>query len=153
MRWQFCESFGDGNTAGATILSENFNGASNAWIKINNSVGADFANAAWTLRPDGYSYAGTNTTFHSNDNSQFYLSNSDEQGAGISTETILESPSFALTGYTDVNLSYYHHFSWFSAADIARVEISNNSGASWTVPVHGIAIRVPKPHSQMMLSI
>lgn len=124
--------FGNGNSANAIILSENFNGVNNTWTKINNSVGGDFANAAWALRPDGYNYAGTNATFHSNDNSQFYLSNSDEQGAGVSTETILVSPSFSLTGYTDVNLSYYHHFSWFSSADFARVEISNDNGATWT---------------------
>lgn len=125
--------FSTANSVSSTILSEDFNGSFNSWIKINNSTGGDFANAAWTLRPDGYVYSGTNATFHSNDNSQFYLSNSDDQGSGVLTETILQSPAFSLTGYTDVNLGYFHHFSWFSSADFARVEISTDNGANWAV--------------------
>lgn len=117
----------------ATILSENFNGATDTWTKTNNSSGGTVANAAWTLRANGYSYNdGTNNNvFNSNDNSQFYLSNSDAQGSGGTTATILQSPSFSTVGYSAASISFYHHYRYNSGAESAKLEVSTN-GSSWT---------------------
>ncbi len=117
-----------------TILSETFNGAGTpaGWIKINNSTGGNPAAADWTLRPDGYHYVDVpfiDVTFHSNDNSQFYLSNSDAQLGDI-TETILQSPSFSTIGYSFASLQFYHHFREYQV-DTGYVEVSTN-GTTWT---------------------
>lgn len=116
-----------GLVQGVVLLAEDFNAPTNAWTTINNSTGGTPANAAWTLRPDGYYY---DYTFHSNDNSQFYLSNSDEQGSGGTTETILQSPAFSTLGFTDVNLSFYHYYNHF-VGDYAYVDFSTD-GTTWT---------------------
>lgn len=114
-----------------TILTETFNGATNNWTTTNNSTGGTLANAAWTLRADGYTYS-TYGTFHSNDNSQFYQSNSDAQGSGSTTATILRSPAFSTVGYTSASINFYHHLYEPSAASsTAKVEVSTN-GTDWT---------------------
>src|SRR5689334_3373106 len=83
-----------------TLLSENFNAGDPpiGWSKFNfSSGGIDPSAAAWTIRPDGYTYSSGNfspVTFHSNDNSQFYLTISDAQGGG-ETLTMLQSNSFS----------------------------------------------------------
>jgi hypothetical protein len=87
-------------------LSENFNEATNNWTTINNSTGGVPADAAWILRPNGYSYSSPATIFNSNDNSQFYLSNSDDQGSSSITSTILQSPAFSTAGFTAVNVRW-----------------------------------------------
>jgi hypothetical protein len=121
-----------------TIFEEGFNGATNNWTTINNSLGGVTANAAWTLRNSVYSYASAywNIAVSSNDASQFYLTNSDAQGAPSSnrTTTYLESPSFNLAGYTNASLSFWH-FLRYIGPDIARVEASINGGATWTTVV------------------
>jgi trimeric autotransporter adhesin len=119
-----------GSTATANILSEDFNAPTNGWTTINNSTGGTPALAAWTLRPNGYTYPTTPATFNSNDNSQFYLSNSDEQGSGGITATILRSPAFSTIGFSSINLSYYHYYRFFSAPDSGTVEISTD-GTTW----------------------
>ncbi|MEO6404288.1 MAG: hypothetical protein ABIY51_15490, partial [Ferruginibacter sp.] len=71
-----------------SLINENFNGTGlpPGWTVINNSSGgiAGPGEAKWTLRPDGYQYGSQYIDppiiFHSNDFSQFYLSNSDAQG-------------------------------------------------------------------------
>ncbi len=120
------------SAAPVTVLSENFNGALNSWTKINNSTGGTPANAAWTLRPNGYSYTTSATvTFNSNDNSQFYMSNSDAPGNGSTTATILQSPSFSTVGLTSASLSFYHYYRYYNGGESGKIEISTN-GASWT---------------------
>lgn len=119
-------------TGPATLLSENFNAGTNSWTKINNSTGGTPANAAWTLRADGYAMncSGDNTVLHSNDNSQFYLSNSCAQGSGGTTATILESPVMSTVGFTTLSLDFYHYFKFWSGSS-AKVDVSTN-GTSWT---------------------
>jgi len=119
-----------GTLINVSALSENFNGATNGWTKINNSTGGIPANAAWTLRPNGYVYTTpTSYTFNSNDASQFYLSNSESQGSGSTTNTILQSPAFSLSGYTTANLSFWHHLKYLGG-ESAIVEISTD-GSIW----------------------
>lgn len=118
------------NTA-VTLLNQNFNGATNNWTTINNSSGGTPANAAWTLRANGYTYnisSGGTTTFNSNDNSQFYLSNSDAQGSG-NTSTILQSPSFSTVGLSGASLTFYHHLRSFSGQ--SAVVQASTDGSNW----------------------
>ncbi|MBL7887420.1 MAG: T9SS type A sorting domain-containing protein [Flavobacterium sp.] len=111
------------------ILSENFNGASNNWTLENTSTGGTTADAAWKLRPNSYAY--DVDVFNSNDNSQFYLSNSDDQGSGSTTSTRLISPTIDLTGYATATLSFYHYYR-VATGDTAKVQISTNGGTTWS---------------------
>ncbi len=116
-----------------SALTENFNAATDNWTKINNSTGGVPANAAWTLRPNGYIYDAL--TFNSNDASQFYLSNSADQGSGSLSNTILQSPAFSLASYTTVNLSFWHYFK-YQGGEEAIVEVSTDGG-TWTALAGG----------------
>ena len=122
-----------GNSSG-TLISEGFNGSTNNWTTTNTSTGGATAEATWALRPDDYKIdcSGDKTKLSSNDNSQFYLSNSCEQGNGGVTQTVLQSPSMNTLGFTTLSLNFYHYFKFFTGAS-AKVEVSTN-GTSW-VPV------------------
>ncbi len=111
------------------IISQNFNSGLGSWTTTNNSTGGTPANAAWTLRADGYIYS--STTYNSNDNSQFIMSNSDAQGTGGSTNTLLTSPAFSTVGYSAAGINFYQYYNDYNAADFAYVEASLN-GSSWT---------------------
>ncbi|MDI9256666.1 choice-of-anchor J domain-containing protein [Flavobacterium sedimenticola] len=119
-----------------TIFNENFNAATNNWIKTNASTGGIIANAAWTLRNSPYAYSSSywNTTISSNDASQFYFSNSDAQGSPGTNKTLtyLESPSINLTGYTSATLSFFHYLRYIGG-NKARVEYSINGGTTWSI--------------------
>jgi hypothetical protein len=111
------------------LLNENFNGTSNTWTTVNNSTGGTPSAADWTLQPDGYSYGSFfSTIFNSNDNSQFYMSNSDAQGSSSITNTELKSPVFSTTGFSVANLSFYHYLRF---PETATVDYSINGGATW----------------------
>ena len=101
-------SGGVGSEIVTTVLNENFNAATNNWTTINSSTSGTPANAAWTLRANSYVYS--STTFNSNDNSQFYMSNSDAQGSGGTTLTTLTSPAFSTLNSTTSILNFYHYF-------------------------------------------
>jgi hypothetical protein len=118
-----------GIVAGIPILTEDFNGATNSWTLENTSTLGTPALAAWTLRPNAYAY--DVDVFNSNDNSQFYLSNSDAPGSGSTTSTRLISPAFDLTGSTSASLSFYHYYK-ISSGDTAKVQISTNGGSTWS---------------------
>ncbi len=127
-----------GVVSGVDIMVENFNGATNTFTTVNNSSPAAVtttnnpADAAWTLRNSPYLYNGF-TNFTSNDVSQFYLSNSDDQGSGGLTNTLLTSPVFSLAApITNASLSFWHIYrGWSSGA--ARVEISIDNGATYAL--------------------
>ncbi|MBK6934617.1 MAG: hypothetical protein IPH17_06035 [Bacteroidales bacterium] len=111
------------------ILSEKFNESSHSFTAINNSTGGTPADAAWTLRPDGYSYGSYfPVVFHSNDNSQFIMSNSDDQGSGGTTNTELISPEFSTVGLDSLVLDFYHYYYHYSGGS-AIVELYN--GSQW----------------------
>ena len=116
----------------ATVLTENFNGAAAGWSTVNNSTGGTPANAAWTLRPNGYVYSAV--TYNSNDASQFYMSNSDAQGSGSVLATQLISPAFSLANYSAASLSFWHYYRDIAdTGDSAVVEVSTNGGATWAI--------------------
>lgn len=113
-----------------TLINENFNAATNAWTKVNNSTGGTVANAAWTLRPNGYAIPDASQTY-SNDNSQYYLSNSDQQNSASSnTLTTLTSPAFSTAGLSSGNISFYHYYRSYQNSN-GKVQISSN-GSNWT---------------------
>ncbi len=116
-----------------SILTENFNSGASAWTRVNNSTGGTSpAAAAWTDRPDGYSYDG-GTPYHSNDNSQFVQTNSDVQGSGGTTNTSLVSPAFSTTGLTNVTVNFYQYYRDVNDnGDTAIVEVSLD-GTNWTI--------------------
>ncbi|MFZ4400320.1 MAG: T9SS type A sorting domain-containing protein [Bacteroidales bacterium] len=117
-----------GTMTNIVLYSENFNSASNNWITTNSSTGGTSANAAWTLKADGYVYSSYGT-WHSNDNSQFYLSNSDAIGSGANTMTKLESPSINTNGFTSLSLKFWHYYRYNT--DSAMVEISTDNATTW----------------------
>jgi len=113
----------------SVLLRERFNGTINNWVRANSSVGGTVANAAWTLRPNNYDYNGNN--HKSNDNTQFYMSNSQAQN-GTTTLTTLRSPSMNTVGYTNLSLDFFHYFNAFdNTGDTAQVQVSLNN-TTWT---------------------
>lgn len=119
-----------------TIYTENFNAATNNWVRTNTSTGGAVANSAWTLRTSPYAYASSfwNVTVTSNDSSQFYFTNSDSQGSpGTNrTQTYLQSPSINLAGYTTASLNFYHYLRYI-AGNKARIEVSTDGGTNWSL--------------------
>jgi hypothetical protein len=103
------------------ILQENFNAVANSWVTENNSTGGTPANVAWTLRPDGYTRS---ITYNSNDNSQFYLSDSDNGGSGSVTNVSLTSPAFSTIGFENASVSFWHFYQHLSNG--AKVQYSIN---------------------------
>ena len=120
-----------GTLSGMPIFTENFNGAFNSWTTVNNStLGTNPLLAAWTLEPDGYSYSAV--AYHSNDNTQFYMSNSDAQGSGGTTNTELISPVINTTGFTALSLEFWHYLNALTVTS-AKVEVSLDGGTTWEV--------------------
>jgi hypothetical protein len=117
-------------SASTTVLDENFNSATNTFTTVNTSVNGSVFNPAWTLHSSPYTYNGV--TFRSNDNSQFYMSNSQSQGVTGTTNTQLISPAFSLVGYLDASLSFWHHYA-ASSSGSASVEVSMDGGTTYSV--------------------
>ena len=121
-----------GIVAGTAALSENFNTGATGWTTASSSFGGTPASANWTIRNSGYNPGGSSgiTSLVSNDNSPYYVSNSDSQGSAGTTDVQLVSPTFSLVGYLDASLNFYHHVRPFNTAYYAKVEIF--SGGTWT---------------------
>jgi hypothetical protein len=121
----------------ATLLSENFNAATNSWTTTNNSTGGTTATAAWTLRLNGYN---PGNAIISNTQSQFYLSDSRNQN-GTLTRTTLVSPVMNTVGYATLSLNFWHYYRYVGPApsDSAIVEVSTNGGANWTIVASYVA--------------
>ena len=104
------------------LLDENFNGTTNWTITHKDAASTS---ADWTLKPDGTVLDGK--TFHSNDNSQFILSNS----SAAKGETYLASPAMNTVGYKSLSLSFWHYFQDNGRSDESSIETSLD-GASWS---------------------
>lgn len=122
-------------TAGATplpvvLLNEGFNGATNSWTTLNTSTGGTATAAAWTLRNSPFT-SNVGTGMSSNDASQFYLTDSDAQGSGGTTGTVLQSPAINTMGMSSINLSFFHYYNYYTSDVSAKVEVSTN-GTTWT---------------------
>ncbi len=131
-----------GIVSNVEVFNERFNGTSNTFTNIydstgtlvitdtftttNSSTGTNPTVSAWTLANL------TNTTsqfIQSNDSSQYYLSDSDQQGSGGMTNTELISPVFSLAGFSDAALSFYHYYR--DLGGYAEVQISTNGGTTY----------------------
>ena len=112
--------------ANSTLLTEDFNGAMTGWSFANTSTGGTPSNSSWTQRNNEYIWR--TTTFASNDNTSFLMSNSDSQNGGT-TITAIVSPSVSTVGLTSINLSFYQYFRQVHATDITKVQFSINGGA------------------------
>ena len=125
-----------------TIFTEDFNGATNNWTTINNSIGGISSDAAWTLRNSPYTPPGVvwSTAFSSNDASQFYFSDSYAQGGPTSNQTItyLVSPNINLAGYTTASLTFYQYLRYIGG-NRARVQSSIDGGVTWVTQLTQIA--------------
>lgn len=120
--------FASGTSYLSALLQENFNGSLNNWTTVNSSTGGDIDEAEWTLRLNNYNQS---ETFRSNDDSQFYLSDSREQNGDI-TSTQLISPSMSTIGYSSLQLNFWHYYNYDDEpAEAAKVEVSIN-GVTWT---------------------
>jgi hypothetical protein len=120
--------FSDANiTSGlpTILLTEDFSGTASGWTRTPTT-----GNTTWTLRSDGYTYNywWDSETFHSNDDSQFYLSN--HYGTTSDITTYLTSSSISTVGYTSVSLSFWHHYQRGNNNEVAIVEYSTN-GTTW----------------------
>ena len=120
------------------LLAEGFNDTTNNWTTSNPSTGGTLGNAAWTLRPNNHTIIINKNPawnylfrFNSNDASQFYLSDSDSQGPGGTTQTILTSPVISTLGYSSLSLEFYHYYQEYTGS-IAKVEVTTNNGMTWT---------------------
>lgn len=122
--------FSNATTYATVLLRERFNGTINNWTTANTSTGGTPANAAWTLRPEGYN---VNETYSSNDDSQFYLSDSRAQGGGGSavTNTLLRSPVMSTVGFSTLSLDFFTYYRDNDAIDNAKVQVSTNN-TTWT---------------------
>jgi GEVED domain len=122
-----------GIVAGTPILYEGFNGASIplGWTRTNITTGAlSPAEADWTLRPSGYATNGN--VIVSNDNTQFFLSNSDDvclsSCGAVVTETTLTSKVFPLNapGLVTASLSFWEYFRSIAGSDTTEILISTD---------------------------
>ncbi|MFD2835410.1 PKD-like domain-containing protein [Gramella sp. AN32] len=107
------------------LFEENFNNGLANWSTTNNSTSGNPSAAAWTLRSNGYS-PGYNVNIQSDDNSQFIMSNSDAQGRGGYTETILKySNPINTVGYSTLELSFWQYYQHYSS--LGEVQVSTNN--------------------------
>ncbi|MFN0201138.1 MAG: T9SS type A sorting domain-containing protein, partial [Bacteroidia bacterium] len=117
-----------GVTTGAIAFTENFNAALSGWTLANTGTGGTVAAADWTLRASGYIYS---IVFITPDVSGFYLSNSDAQESGSTTNTTMTSPAFSTVGYTGLSIALSHYFRYSASPDSAKVLLSLD-GTNWT---------------------
>jgi len=114
------------------IFTDSFNAGLGLWTVDNTGTTPVTAIPVtqWQIRADGYSYS--TDVFHSPDVTSFVMVNADPGGSGSTTRSALVSPAFSLAGYTSATLTYQHYFRHI-AGDSARVDISTDGGASWTM--------------------
>lgn len=135
------------------IYSENFEGTV-TMTTTNTSTGTSPANAAWTVRNNGYQNTGGTITytFNSPDNSKFILTNSDAVGNGADVRTTLTTPAINTTGYGGLTLTFDHNF---KARDTSkgRVQISTDGGTNWTTVQTYTTTDVGAPNAFVSASI
>ncbi|RKS43451.1 SprB-like repeat protein [Gillisia mitskevichiae] len=126
--------FENQGTLPSVLIDENFNASLSNWNTINNTTGGNTNASAWTIRNNNYDTG--YGRIKSNDNSKFYLSNSDASGSGSSTNTILQyNKPINTIGYSTLNLSFWSYFRKYYDADNAVVQVStinSNNDNDWT---------------------
>lgn len=133
-----------GNIDGIPIFQEPFEDSDNEFTyvgppssPVNNNTGGGFPlESNWLLGQSPYqTTGGTVITVTSNDNSQFYIADSDAGGAGVNTDVqLISNPinlqTIGLNPITDANLSFWHYYrGYFNGT--AKVEISTDGGLNY----------------------
>ncbi len=102
---------------------------------INNSTGGNPAGPKWSLEQSPFTTTGPSTpeVISSNDNSQFYISDSDAGlGTGTTDTQLISNPinlaTIGINPITDANLTFWHYYKNLGTA---KVEISLDGGGSW----------------------
>lgn len=113
-----------GGTIPEIAFSETFNpGSPIPWlVETSVSGGSGPTSASWGL----YISSGT---FHSNDNTNFAMVDSDDYG-NFTINSKLISPAFSLADYSTASLTFYHYYRHRNSSGM--VEISTDLGDSWT---------------------
>lgn len=113
-----------GGTIPEIAFSETFNpGSPIPWlVETSVSGGSGPTSASWGL----YTSSGT---FHSNDNTNFAMVDSDDYG-NFTINSKLISPAFSLADYSTASLTFYHYYEHWNSSGM--VEISTDLGDSWT---------------------
>jgi GEVED domain/Fibronectin type III domain len=133
-----------GIVGGIPIFQEPFEDSENEFTyvgppssPVNNNTGGSFPlESNWLLGQSPYlTTGGTVVTVSSNDNSQFYIADSDAGGSGVNTDVqLISNPinlqTIGLNPITDGNLTFWHHYQGFTNGT-AKVEISINGGVTW----------------------
>ena len=106
---------------------------------INNNTGGSFPlESNWLLGQSPYLTTGGGVvTVSSNDNSQFYIADSDAGGSGVNTDVqLISNPinlaTIGVNPITDANLTFWHHYQGF-VNGTAKVEISVNGNPYTTL--------------------
>jgi GEVED domain len=139
-----------GNFTSAVVFREDFNNEGNSWNKFNNSIGGAIANATFTLRPDGYTYSAIPVTFNSNDNTQFYLTNSHAQTGGTATRTILQSQPLGTLNNSSFVVSFYHYLRDPASLNAALLQTSAD-GNNW-ITLHTFTSSQGSPNNFVFFS-
>lgn len=124
------------------IAMWNFNNGSQGWILDHEneerkwrltSDGEIAYTSTYPCGPFGWWRCNDNITFHSNDRSQFWLVNSLKYNGDFSNVSLV-SPNIDLTGFSNVSISFFHHFRGNpNEDDSGHVEVSADNGKTWSV--------------------
>ncbi len=105
------------------IYSEGFEADIGTWTQVTGDDGN------WTRDDLGTPSSGTGPSGGAN-GSNWYMYHETSSGA-TGDQVILESQSFDLSSYSDVELAFYYHM-YGSQMGSLTVEVSTNGGSSWT---------------------
>ncbi len=115
-----------------TVLWQDFNSGLSTWSVSN--AGSTFlaiTGTGFTTYPDGYDYIPYGAIFHSPDNSEFAMANSDTVGSGSTLISSLTSPTFSLAGYSAASISFQMFYQSYGADVNVALQLSNDGGATW----------------------
>ncbi|MES2763872.1 MAG: GEVED domain-containing protein [Bacteroidota bacterium] len=122
------------NAVPVVLLNENFNGSTNNWTTLNASTGGTPAVSSWSLVP-GNSTIWSSFVAANVDGSQMYVTNSDAQGNGSKTKTILQSPAINTMNMTTLSLNFEQFYQYWASGDSAVMVQASTNGTTWTTLV------------------
>ena len=121
-----------------TVLSQNANSGLVPWTVDNTGSVGTLGGTGWRSCGDGY--INEIGTYHSPDNSGFFMVNSDTSGAASTTVSSLISPSFSLAGYTAASITFQVAYLYYAPGDHqTELDISTDGGATWNKVVDYVA--------------
>lgn len=117
--------------APTVVFTEDFNAAVNSWTVVDNSS-TIVTGVKWHLASDGSSNSASEV-IHSNDNSQFMITDANASASSLTVNTTMTSPAFNTQGLQSANLDFYHYYYYGSATyhDDGVVRMSTDN-VTWT---------------------